>query len=462
MRRERRWLYGGLAALALVLLAARAAAAVYVDYRWYASLGAASLWWLKAQNVVLLKGASLLAGGAFVFVNLYAVRQSVASVVLPRRVGDLEIGEELSPRYLLTAVALGSLALAALLTLPADRWVALAAARRGVPFGIAVRADALENDAAFAAAATREAAMLVPEGAAKWWVLRPAEGVYDFADLDRIFAFAARHGQAVRGHTLVWHAAMEDWTVAALAEGPARGRALLEEYFDRVLGYTAPAIRDWDVANEAVADPWKSNELLKDSPWLRSIGPDYLDLAFRLARRRDPGLTLTYNDYGCEHDTDFDDEKRRRVLALVRGMRDRGVPIDAVGLQGHMHRDNKFSAPKLAGFVRSVRALGLRVLVTELDVIEPETQSDPAERDAKSAALVHAFVSTVLEAGGDAVLCWGLSDRHSWASDEPPLAPAENTPGTPGSARPLPLDRDLRRKPMWHALARAFEGRPWP
>ncbi|CAA9214939.1 MAG: GH10, partial [uncultured Acetobacteraceae bacterium] len=341
------------------------------------------------------------------------------------------------------------------------------AARRGVQFGIAVRGAALENDAAFAAAAAREAGMLVPEGAGKWWVLQAAEGVFDFAELDAIAAFAGRHGQAVRGHTLLWHAAMEDWTVAALAEGAARGRSVLETHFDRVLDHTAATIRDWDVANEAVADPWNSTELLKDSPWLRSIGPDYLDLAFRLARQKDAGLTLTYNDYGCEHDTDFDDEKRRRVLALVRGMRDRGVPIDAVGLQGHLHRDNKFSAPKVTEFVRSVRALDLKVLITELDVIEPETQSDPSERDARSAALVHAFVSTVLEAGGSAVLCWGLSDRHSWATDQPPPTPAENAPGSPGPppggpARPLPLDTELRRKPMWHALARAFEGRPWP
>ena len=124
----------------------------------------------------------------------------------------------------------------------------------------------------------------------------------------------------------------------------------------------------------------------------------------------------------------------------------------------------------MAEFIRSVRALDLKVLVTELDVIEPETQSDPAARDARCAEMVHAFVSTVLEAGGDgvdAVLCWGLTDQYSWANLQPSLTPAEGAPGTPGSAvggpaRPLPFDEHYRRKPMWHALARAFEGRPWP
>lgn len=336
------------------------------------------------------------------------------------------------------------------------------AARRDIPFGIAARGGILRNDTAFAAAAAREAAMLVPEVAGKWRALRPAEGVYDFTDLDEITAFAARHGQAVRGHTLVWHAAMRDWTLAALAEGPARGRAILEAHIDRVLGHTAGAIRDWDVVNEALADPWTSTEPLRDSPWLRCLGPGYVELAFRLARQRDPGLRLTYNDYGCEHDTEADDQKRRRVLALVRGLRDRGAPVDAVGMQGHLHCDSVFSARKVAEFVRSIRELGLDVLITELDVLEPETRSDPSERDAKCASLVHAFVSTVLEEGGKAVLCWGLSDPYSWANRAPRSPPAEGAPGPPAPARPLPLDADLQRKPMWHALARAFEGRPWP
>ena len=133
--RGRGRLFGALAAAALLILAGRAAGQLYIDFAWYASLGATPLWWLKAQNVVLLKAASLVLGGAFVYVNLHAVRQSVASVVLPRRVGDLEIAEELSARALSRAVAVASLAVAALLTLPAERWPALAALLLGVPFG---------------------------------------------------------------------------------------------------------------------------------------------------------------------------------------------------------------------------------------------------------------------------------------------------------------------------------------
>lgn len=373
-----------------------------------------------------------------------------------------------------------ALLLSAAATLAQPRGAALAteglraiAARHGVAFGCAVRHRPIGDDPAYAGAVAREAALLVPEGAGKWWALRPSEDRFDFGPLDAITGFAARHGQAVRGHTLVWHAAMEAWTLRALEEGERRARGLLEAHIARVLAHTAPAIRDWDVANEAVANPWDTTELLKDSPWLRALGPGYLDLAFRLARAADATLTLTYNDYGCEHDTPHDDEKRRRVLVLVRGFRDRGVPVDAVGLQGHLHRDLPFSARKVTGFVRDLRALGLGVLVTELDVIEPEIHGetvggvapgpeapDPADiaaRDARAAARVHAFVSAVLEGGGRAVLTWGITDRYSWATD-----PAHAPRLSPLPARPLPLDAAFRPKPMWHALAAAFSGRPWP
>ncbi len=328
------------------------------------------------------------------------------------------------------------------------------AARSGVEYGLAVQAASLRDQPGYAAATAREARLLVPEGEGKWYDLRPTEAEFDFSGLDAILEFAARHGQAVRGHTLVWDAAMRDWTLAALTEGPARARPLLEAHLDGVLGHFAGRIGDWDVANEAIANPWDSTALLKDTPWLRALGPDHLDLAFRLARVRDPALRLTYNDYGCEHGTPHDNEKRRRVLTLLRGFRDRGVPIDALGLQGHLHRDAAMDPTALATFIREVRALGLEVLITELDVIEPPAPSDPADRDARAAGIVHRFVSTALEAGVRQVLAWGVADPYSWANELP------RVDGLP--SRPLPLGAGFAPKPMWYALARAFEGRPWP
>jgi len=100
---SRRWLMVVLGAAAVLLIAGRALAGAYADYLWYESLGAVALWRLRAKQTMLLEAGSALGAGLFAFANLYAVRQSVVQLVFPRRVGDIEIGEEVSGRYLLSA-----------------------------------------------------------------------------------------------------------------------------------------------------------------------------------------------------------------------------------------------------------------------------------------------------------------------------------------------------------------------
>jgi len=133
--RRSRWPVYAVVALAAVLLFGRWVASLYVDYLWYRELGATALWRAQTGNTLLLRGLSALAGTMFLFINLYAVRQSVVSVILPRRVANLEIGEEVPSRFLLAAVAALSLLIGALLTIPQESWTTLGLARYGVPFG---------------------------------------------------------------------------------------------------------------------------------------------------------------------------------------------------------------------------------------------------------------------------------------------------------------------------------------
>jgi uncharacterized membrane protein (UPF0182 family) len=131
----RRWALLAVLAVALLLLAGRILAGVYVDYRWYEALGASSLWSTKAFLTALLDLASGGAAALFVFANLYAVRHSVVSIVLPCRVGNVEIGQEVPGSYLVGAAAAIAIVAGALLTLPDRSWMSLALSRHGIPFG---------------------------------------------------------------------------------------------------------------------------------------------------------------------------------------------------------------------------------------------------------------------------------------------------------------------------------------
>jgi uncharacterized membrane protein (UPF0182 family) len=122
------------AAVALVLLGGKALAGIYVDYRWFAALGAESVWWARVENLLILRGLSGVVATGFFFLNLYAVRHSVVSLVLPRRVANIEIGEEVPSRYLLLAVIAMSLLFGVLLAFPQDDWTSLALVRWGQSF----------------------------------------------------------------------------------------------------------------------------------------------------------------------------------------------------------------------------------------------------------------------------------------------------------------------------------------
>lgn len=350
-----------------------------------------------------------------------------------------------------------------------DRPLADIAAGRGLTFGCAVKAQLLAEEPEFAALVAREAALLVPEYEAKFATLQPEEGRFAFEELDAILAWAQHFRKSVRGHTLVWHQDLPDWARAAIAESPARARRVMDGHFDAVLGRYRPRIRDWDVVNEPIANPPGSDVPepaanrgdLRDTPWLRALGADYVAIALRAARQRDPTLRLTLNDYGVEADTPWAEEKRQRLLRLLRALRGRNVPLDAVGIQAHLQLREAFRPEQFRDFVRQIRALDLQVLITELDIREdrpPQGQPvsrDYVARDTAVALRAHAFLSAAIEGGARTVLTWGLSDRWSWLQREE----AVMLPG--GEAhRGLPFDWELNRKQMWRAMARAFLGQP--
>ena len=130
----RRVTLGGLAAIALSLVAGRWGTSIYADYLWFASLGAADVWRAKEFATAALTVGSFLVATLFTFANLYAVRHSVVSLVLPRRIGNLEIGEEVPGKYLLATAAAMSVLMGAVLVLPDDMWTSLMLARIGRPF----------------------------------------------------------------------------------------------------------------------------------------------------------------------------------------------------------------------------------------------------------------------------------------------------------------------------------------
>lgn len=332
--------------------------------------------------------------------------------------------------------------------------LALRAHRKGLVYGAALASRHLQ-DAVFGEIFAEECGMLVPEWEAKWRTLQPQPGRFDFTAVDRLIDFARRRNLLARGHTLVWHQAMPDWLAEAAV--PALAARTLVEHIGPVVARYRGRMHSWDVVNEALEPRDDRADGLRITPWLKAMGPRYLDAAFRAARAADPDAMLVLNEYGLDYARPEDERRRRALVQLLAALRGRGVPVDAVGIQAHLVAGGPlFDARLFRAFLAELADLGLKILITELDVTDRHLPADIGPRDRQAADHVARYVETALdERAVIAVLTWGLADRFSW------LNQSEGRRRTDGlKSRGLPLDDDLNRKPIWAALARAFDAAP--
>jgi endo-1,4-beta-xylanase len=322
------------------------------------------------------------------------------------------------------------------------------AAARGLRWGTAVTNDQL-RDPGLRRLVSEQSGLIVPESELKWDGVEATPGRFDFSAPDRLLAFAREQGLAMRGHTLVWHEQLPAW-VKALS--PAELDRAMATYIGTVVGHYRGQLSSWDVVNEPIADDGTG---LRRSLWLERLGPDYIARALTLAHQADPKAALVINEYGLEGDDAKTARKRQAFLTLLRQLRQRGVPLNAVGLQAHLYANG--SGPTtfrtLPAFLRELAALDLDILVTELDVNDRELPAAIPGRDRAVAAVYGAFLEAVLqEPRLKLITTWGLSDRTTWLNAFLPRAD-----GLP--QRPLPFDEDNQPKPATATIQAALEKR---
>ncbi len=339
----------------------------------------------------------------------------------------------------------------------------------GMLIGAAVRPAQL-SEAAYASTLAREFNMVEPEDALKWEVVHPGPQSFDFSQADQIVDFAIRHDMKVRGHTLVWHRQNPKWltdgkyTSGELAE-------ILEKHIKTVVGHYRGKIFAWDVVNEAFDELRPGtlrSTIWRDQPGIaiassselraasnparsklaaRSSRQDYsyIEQCFRWAQDADPQALLFYTAADAEEMN----PKSDAIYAMVRDFRQRGVPIDGVGLQMHianLHADVASISANIGRFA----ALGVQVHITEMDVALPVDASGNARvEDLERQADIYSEIANAClsHPGCTAIQAWGFTDKYSWIGS--------HSKHTQGAA--LPFDRDYRVKPAYGALRNALE-----
>jgi endo-1,4-beta-xylanase len=173
--------------------------------------------------------------------------------------------------------------------------------------------------------------------------------------------FAEANGITVTGHCLIWHSQVPRWFFVD-KEGNEATPELLKErmrtHIHTVVGRYKGRILGWDVVNEAIIEDGS----YRNSPFYRILGEEFIPLAFQYANEADPNVELYYNDYGMHLDG-----RRDGVVRLIRQIKERGLRIDGIGMQGHMGIDY----PTIEEFETSMQAFaaeGVNVMITEWDM----------------------------------------------------------------------------------------------
>ena len=320
-------------------------------------------------------------------------------------------------------------------------------------YGVALDDGILATDTAYMDHVRSECGIVTGETAFKWAAIRPTQDRYDFTNADALMDYARPRALEVRGHTLLWHGGNPAWLADTLV--PANAESLLTKHIETVAGHCRGKVMHWDVVNEVVWPQDKKPLALRDTLWSRAMGPAMLDVAFHACAEADPEPLRFINEYGLDYNWVEDNRKREATLTLLSDMKARGLPVQALGIQAHLDAYVKeLDQTMLAKFCSDVASMGLKIVITELDVRDNRLPGDLAVRDAAVASHARAYLDAMLSCPAVlGVLTWGLSDRRSWLNDE---LPREDKL----LQRALPLDSDLHRKPLWSAIAAAFNHAP--
>lgn len=321
-------------------------------------------------------------------------------------------------------------------------------------------AQILETDKPGIALIKKEFSTITPENNMKWMYIHPTVDSFNFSITDQYVNLGNKNNMHVVGHALLWHSQIGEYMNEVKDSATMAG--YIDDHIRKVAGHYKGKIDAWDVVNEALNEDGS----LRESNFLKVMGPAYLEQAFRTAAEVDPNADLIYNDYNM-----WKPEKRAGAVKLVKNLQDKGIKVDGIGMQAHW----SLVGPDLKDVENSILAyseLGVKVMFTELDVtalpnpwdlegaeisqnfegspfMDPYTDGLPDSMQVKLADRYHDIFKLFLKHQDkiSRVTFWGVNDGGSWLNNWP----IENR-----TNHPLFFDRNYLPKPAYHKVMDLF------
>jgi endo-1,4-beta-xylanase len=293
---------------------------------------------------------------------------------------------------------------------------------------------------------------MTPGNDLKWSSVEATKGVFNYANGDALVGEAVCADMRVRGQNLVWATGAQTPAYATgdgtnSAANQALVTANIQEHIQNEVQHFGSKVYAWDVVNEPL-DPSQS-DCLVHGPFYQVLGPSYLDIAFKAARQYAPaGTKLFINEYSTT-----DPARLACLVKVIRELRDRGVPVNAIGHEMH----NQINYPSVDSMVQAIETVHehfpeLEQQVTELDMSVYNAGDDtsnygnsvPPAVLAEQGWLYKKYFDAFRRLRGkiSAVTFWGMADDDTWLDSFPVTR----------TDYPLPFDMGLQAKPAYWGI----------
>jgi endo-1,4-beta-xylanase len=284
--------------------------------------------------------------------------------------------------------------------------------------------------------------ILTCENDMKIGTISPNRGQYNYGGGDSLVNFAQSNNMVFHGHCFIWHKYLPGWVDGT--------KSTMDTYIANVGGHFRGKIYVWDVVNEAFQrdGSFRINAIGSGgqdgaSIWAQRQGVQYLEDAFRDARNADPNAKLMYNDYAIENN----DAKFNGMFGMLQDFVSRGVPIDAVGFQGHLYPEfSQADANGLAEKMQRIADLGLEIYITEVDGGAPDSSASGLQHQAD--IYYWLMKACLAQPMCRAVQVWGIRDSQSWRNN--PEDPVDK------AYAPLIFNDSGGKKPAYYAIQQAL------
>jgi endo-1,4-beta-xylanase len=282
---------------------------------------------------------------------------------------------------------------------------------------------------------------VVAENCMKCEVIHPQEGVYDFTLADQFVNKAKAAGLKVQGHCLIWHSQCAPWfhyDKDGKLVSPEVLKQRMREHIFTIVSHFKGRVDAWDVVNEAFEDDGTPRKSL----FWQILGTDYIPLAFQYAHEADPSIQLFYNDFSMNKPT-----KVEGVANFFRPLIQQGLPVTAIGMQGHMIMEDNVNNSVIKQYehsIETIASLGVPTFFSELDLsvlpnpfgfsganisdkfayrpeMDPYKNGLTREQEARMEQFWIDFYKMLIPHHKDIlrVNFWCLNDANSWRNDFP-------------------------------------------